>query len=119
MNTENNSQKESIIYDIIEIKSNSIQPSCDTEPKNKKKHEKTSLSKDQHYYQQNKMEIRKKARQRYREKMKNRKYRFEYLAKQRSYNRRRKKGKFTIEKLAEPYSPFYDKVKPLVIIYEA
>jgi|TARA_R100000482_G_C5095425_1_gene132947 hypothetical protein len=51
--------------------------------------------------------------------MKNRKYRFEYLAKQRSYNRKRKKGKFCIEKLAEPYSPFYDKVKPLVIIYEA
>ena len=119
MNTEKNSQKESIIDDIIEIKSNSIQPSCDTGLKNKKNLGKTSLSKDQHYYQQNKKQIRKKARERYRQKMKDRKYRFEYLAKQRNYNRKRKKGKFTIEKLAEPYSPFYDKVKPLVIIYEA
>ena len=115
-----NLKKEDILGDIIEIMSPSIQKSLDIEQKNKKKTEKTSLSKDQHYYQQNKKLIRQKARNRYKEKLRDRKYRFEYLAKQRSYNRKRKKGGvFSKGIFAEPYSPFQDSVKPLIIIYEA
>ena len=120
MSTEKNKEKESIIDNIIEIKSNSIPELLDTKANQKRKTEKTSLSKDQHYYQQNKKLIRQKARNRYKEKMRDRKYRFEYLAKQRSYNRKRKKGGvFSKGIFAEPYSPFQDSVKPLIVIYEA
>mgnify|MGYP003115223811 CR=1 FL=1 len=103
-----NLKKEDILGDIIEIMSPSIQKSLDIEQKNKKKTEKTSLSKDQHYYQQNKKLIRQKARNRYKEKMRDRN------------NRKRKKGGvFSKGIFAEPYSPFQDSVKPLIIIYEA
>lgn len=119
MNTEKNLKSESIIDDIIEIKSNSIQKLLDTKVKQKKKTEKTSLSKDQHYYQQHKEEIRKKARQRYKQKMKDREYRFKYLAKQRYYNKCRKKGgTFSMNKLLYPYDPFKTD-NPVYIIYEA
>ena len=120
MNTEKNCENASIIDNITEIKSNSTQKSLDTKVRKKKKTEKTSkLSKDQHYYQQNKKEIRKKARERYRLKMRDRKYRFEYLAKQRYYNksRRKNKEKFSKYNLLYPYDPFKNDV-PVYIIYD-
>lgn len=53
--------------------------------------------------------------------MKNRKYRFEYLARQRDYNRRRKKKDkykcLKILNLLYPYNPFKD-ISPIQIIYE-
>lgn len=119
MNTKKNLKKEGILENIIEVKSSSIQKSLDTKVKQKKKIEKSSLSKDKHYYQQNKKEIRKKARERYRMKMKDREYRFNYLAKQRYYNKSRKKGgKFTKNKLLYLYDPFKND-SPVYIIYEA
>jgi hypothetical protein len=53
--------------------------------------------------------------------MKNREYRFNYLAKQREYNRRRKRGNLkTMEKynLKYLYDPFNNCLAPLLIIYE-
>lgn len=120
MSTGKNYGKESIIDNIIEIKSNSILDVSGMKASPKKKIEKTSLSKDQHYYQQNKKEIRRKARERYKMKMRDREYRFNYLAKQRYYNKcRRKNGeKFSKHKLLYPYDPFKDDSK-VSIIYEA
>ena len=120
MSTEKNKEKESIIDNIIEIKSNSIPELLDTKANQKRKTEKTSLSKDQHYYQQNKKEIRRKARERYKMKMRDREYRFNYLAKQRYYNKcRRKNGeKFRKYNLLYPYDPFKND-NPVFIIYEA
>lgn len=120
MNTDKNLKSESIIDNIIEIELQPIPKLLDTKVKQKKKIEKTStLSKDQHYYQQNKIQIRKKARERYRIKMKDKEYRFNYLAKQRYYNKCRKKGgKFTKNKLLYLYDPFKNDC-PVYIIYEA
>lgn len=53
--------------------------------------------------------------------MKNKKYRFEYLARQRDYNRRRKKkDKYkSLEKynFLYPYNPFKD-ISPILIVFE-
>jgi len=52
--------------------------------------------------------------------MKNKKYRFEYLARQRDYNRRRKKKdkykSLEIFNLLYPYNPFKD-VSPILIVF--
>jgi len=104
----------------IEIKLSSIQQKLDDIQNTKNKLE-IKLTKDKHYYNQNKAILRKKARIKYHQKMKDRKYRFEYLAKQRDYNRRRKKkDKYKcLEKynLLYPYNPFKD-VSPILIIFE-
>tara|TARA_R110000737_G_scaffold341499_1_gene365422 strand:- start:425 stop:595 length:171 start_codon:yes stop_codon:yes gene_type:complete len=48
--------------------------------------------------------------------MKNREYRFNYLAKQRQYNKRRKhKECIKINKLLYPYNPFSDDEKVIVV----
>ena len=53
--------------------------------------------------------------------MKNREYRFKYLAKQREYSRKKRNGKrkcVEIYKLLYPINPFGDDV-PVMVIYEA
>jgi len=125
-NKEKEEKSSNIIGNIIEEQSNSIQPKCDELVKNKKKIEKPlksqkSITKDKWYYHQNKEMIKKKAREKYWKRMKNRQYRFNYLAKQREYNRRRKRGKLkTMEKynLKYLYDPFHSSLAPLLIIYE-
>lgn len=106
----------------IEIKLSSIPQKLEHIPNMKMKLEKKEkLTKDKHYYKQNKEILRQKARKKYKEKMKNKKYRFEYLARQRDYNRRRKKkDKYKcLEKynLLYPYNPFKD-VSPILIVFE-
>jgi len=106
----------------IEIKSFLIQPKLDNIQNTKTKLEnKIKLTKDRHYYKQNKEILRQKARKKYKEKMKNRKYRFEYLARQRDYNHRRKKKEkykcLEMFKLLYPYNPFTD-VSPILIVFE-
>lgn len=68
------------------------------------------LTKDKHYYQQNKELIKAKAKAKYKEKMKDRIYRWNYLAKQRDYNRSRRKMKngvyLEIRYFAVPYNVF-------------
>jgi len=105
----------------IEIKSFLIPPKLDNTQNTKMKSEKKEkITKDKHYYKQNKEILRQKARKKYKEKMKNKKYRFEYLARQRDYNRRRKKkDKYkSLEKfnLLYPYNPFID-VSPIIILF--
>ena len=104
----------------IEIKLFSIPQKLEHIPNMKMKLEK-KITKDKHYYKQNKEILRQKARKKYKEKMKNKKYRFEYLARQRDYNRRRKKkDKYKcLEKynLLYPYNPFKD-VSPILIVFE-
>jgi len=100
----------------------SIPPKLEHIPNTKIKLEKKiKLTKDKHYYKQNKEILRQKARKKYKEKMKNRKYRFEYLARQRDYNhRRKKKDKYKcleIYDLLYPYNPFTDK-SPIQIIFQ-
>ena len=99
----------------------SILPELENIPNTKIKLEnKIKLTKDKHYYKQNKEILRQKARKKYKEKMKNRKYRFEYLARQRDYNhRRKKKDKYKcleIYDLLYPYNPFTDK-SPIQIVF--
>ena len=78
------------------------------------------LTKHKHYYKSNEEILREKAKKKYKEKMKNRKYRFEYLARQRDYNRRRKKKDkykcLKILNLLYPYNPFKD-ISPIQIIF--
>ena len=81
-----------------------------------KKEEKKSLNKDKHYYQANRELIKQKAKKKYKERMKNREYRFNYLAKQREYNKRRKhKQCIKIDKLLYPYNPFKNNDKVIII----
>ena len=105
----------------IEIKLFSIPQMLEHIPNMKMKLEKKEkLTKDKHYYKQNKEILRQKARKKYKEKMKNKKYRFEYLKKQRDYNRRRKKKdkykSLEIFNLLYPYNPFAD-VSPILIVF--
>lgn len=81
-----------------------------------KKEEKKSLNKDKHYYQANRELIKQKAKKKYKERMKNREYRFNYLAKQREYNKRRKhKQCIKIDKLLYPVNPFKNDDKVIII----
>jgi len=107
----------------IEIKLFSIPQKLD-DIKNTKKDLKNlwkvPLTKDKHYYKENKEILRQKARKKYKEKMKNKKYRFEYLARQRDYNRRRKKKDkykcLEMFNLLYPYNPFKD-ISPILIVF--
>lgn len=93
----------------------SIQPKLEHTQKNKIK-EKKSLNKDRHYYKQNRELIKQKAKKKYKERMKNREYRFNYLAKQREYNKRRKhKQCIKIDKLLYPVNPFKNDDKVIVV----
>ena len=83
-----------------------------------KKEEKKTLNKDKHYYQANRQLIKQKAKKKYKERMKNREYRFNYLAKQREYNKRRKhKQCIKIDKLLYPVNPFKNDDK-VIIVFE-
>ena len=77
-------------------------------------------SKDRYYYSQNQEAIKMKAKKKYQEKMKDSKYRWEYLAKQRDYNRRRIKttSDFEINKLLYPYNPFSNTASPIQIVFQ-
>ena len=100
---------------IINETLSSIPPKLEHTQKNKIK-EKKSLNKDKHYYQANRELIKQKAKKKYKERMKNREYRFNYLAKQRQYNKRRKhKECIKINKLLYPYNPFSDDEKVIVV----
>ena len=102
---------------IINETLSSIPPKLEHTQKNKIK-EKKSLNKDKHYYQANRELIKQKAKKKYKERMKNREYRFNYLAKQRQYNKRRKhKECIKINKLLYPYNPFSNDEK-VVIVFE-
>ena len=93
----------------------SIQPKLEHTQK-KKEQEKKSLNKDKHYYQANRELIKQKAKKKYKERMKDREYRFNYLAKQREYNKRRKhKECIKINKLLYPYNPFSNDEKVIVV----
>tara|TARA_R110000787_G_scaffold128962_1_gene240718 strand:+ start:238 stop:663 length:426 start_codon:yes stop_codon:yes gene_type:complete len=107
---------------IIKKISFSIPPKLEHTPNTKIKLEKKlKLTKDKHYYKQNKEILRKKARKKYKEKMKNRNFRFDYLARQRDYNRRRKKKDrfkcLEIYNLLVPYNPFDDE-PPILIVFD-
>tara|TARA_R110000803_G_scaffold64792_1_gene125908 strand:+ start:6442 stop:6657 length:216 start_codon:yes stop_codon:yes gene_type:complete len=70
-----------------------------------------TLTKDKHYYQQNKELIKAKAKAKYKEKMKDRVYRWNYLARQRSYNRKRKVPDgcyFKITRFKVPINVFFN-----------
>ena len=83
-----------------------------------KEEEKKTLNKDKHYYQANRQLIKQKAKKKYKERMKNREYRFNYLAKQREYNKRRKhKQCIKIDKLLYPVNPFKNDDK-VIIVFE-
>ena len=79
-----------------------------------------SLTKDRYYYSQNQEAIKMKAKKKYKAKMKNSKYRWEYLAKKRDYTRRRKKttSDFQIHKLLYPYNPFSHTTSPIQIVFQ-
>ena len=100
---------------IISETLSSIQQKSEHTQKKKIK-EKKSLNKDKHYYQANRELIKQKAKKKYKERMKNREYRFNYLAKQREYNKRRKhKECIKINKLLYPYNPFSNDEKVIVV----
>tara|TARA_B110000902_G_scaffold253168_1_gene315491 strand:+ start:393 stop:803 length:411 start_codon:yes stop_codon:yes gene_type:complete len=102
---------------IISEQLPSIQPRSGIIQKIKKKGIKL-LNKDKHYYQSNRELIKQKAKKKYKERMRNRVYRFNYLAKQREYNKRRKHKKcIKINKLLYPYNPFSNDEK-VIIVYE-
>lgn len=107
---------------IIKIQSPLTPPKLDNIQNTKIKLEKKiKLTKDKHYYKQNKEILRQKARKKYKEKMKNRKYRFDYLARQRDYNHRRKKKEkykcLEMFDLLYPYNPFKD-ISPILIVFD-
>jgi len=100
---------------IIEEKLPPIQNVLEDQQNTKKKEK---LSKDRHYYKQNRELIKQKAKNKYKERMKNREYRFNYLARQRGYNKKRKNsGVVSINKLLYPVDPFKNQ-ESVIIIYE-
>ena len=81
-----------------------------------KQKNKERINKDKHYYRENRELIKQKAKKKYKERMKNRVYRFNYLAKQREYNKRRKnKTCIKIDKLLYPINPFKNNDKVIVV----